>query len=867
MADKEIALSVDETNKLRAQLGLAPLREAKPPPPRAPPPPPPPADADADAAPSAAETDAIRARLEEARSKRLVADKLPGKSLGEMLEADLADTSADGWIQHSRAVQQKREEALAARRREKRAAKARAQVAALEGRFAEEDEVALAGAAELEGVRVAHSADDFKLNEHAILTLEDRPVLQRNGLEYEIDDHADTLEHAALAQAAKRAAAREEARRGGAADALDEYGDRRGLLHKYDEPAPRALLVLDGGGGVDAQRERRVEQVRRSLAAAEGKAAYDLSEYHATSAAARAATNAGADAAGAGAPARGGGGGGGDGGDYLTRAEVDATEAEAAALFAQGGGARGKNGKKKLRKKRRDAAEADDRGTAALLDALPDGGGDDGAHLASRAERAARADEADEARRAEAEAKRGRYERALTNAHESARARLGVDAGGTRAGGADAAAGAPPTAIGGSASTVGAPTVGALTVAPTVAARLAALSAAQARLAASALRTSGPQLDEEEEEETAEQDSELYAALARARRLAAPGREAETAAARIARAVREAGGAKVGVHGGAGGAADGTVADVGGVPAAEVSGPDGSGSVTFTETTEFLGGIQLRPQLTDGAATGELLPSQLLRQQAALKRARGDESIATFAADGGAAAPVGGRRASAAGRRDDGPAASAGASAMEVEGRGAEADGNGADEREGEQTDDDEVGADAFLVERHLASGGVAAALELARSRGLIGQPPGRAEAVGRANDLKGSGMHLREEDEANDRVRLEYLDEYGRPMTAKEAFRRQCHNFHGKGPSKRVLEKRMRRFEEERRVAKAHSRDTPLQMMSTLQHVQQLTHEPFVRLSGHSTLREEVIARAGALAAEQSGEGASPGGKQPRTR
>jgi len=126
--------------------------------------------------------------------------------------------------------------------------------------------------------------------------------------------------------------------------------------------------------------------------------------------------------------------------------------------------------------------------------------------------------------------------------------------------------------------------------------------------------------------------------------------------------------------------------------------------------------------------------------------------------------------------------------------------------------------------------------------------------------------MHLREEDEANDRVRLEYLDEYGRPMTAKEAFRRQCHNFHGKGPSKRVLEKRMRRFEEERRVAKAHSRDTPLQMMSTLQHVQQLT-QPFVRLSGHSTLREEVIARAGALAAEQSGEGASPGGKQPRTR
>jgi hypothetical protein len=61
---------------------------------------------------------------------------------------------------------------------------------------------------------------------------------------------------------------------------------------------------------------------------------------------------------------------------------------------------------------------------------------------------------------------------------------------------------------------------------------------------------------------------------------------------------------------------------------------------------------------------------------------------------------------------------------------------------------------------------------------GALGQ-----EAVGRTNDLKGSGMHLRDGDGGGERVQLQYLDEYGRQMTAKEAFRRQCYNFHGKGP------------------------------------------------------------------------------------
>lgn len=44
--------------------------------------------------------------------------------------------------------------------------------------------------------------------------------------------------------------------------------------------------------------------------------------------------------------------------------------------------------------------------------------------------------------------------------------------------------------------------------------------------------------------------------------------------------------------------------------------------------------------------------------------------------------------------------------------------------------------------------------------------------------------------------IRLEYLDEQGRPMTVKEAFRAQSYKFHGKKPGKNNQEKRQKRLE-----------------------------------------------------------------------
>ncbi|KAJ1619460.1 SART-1 family-domain-containing protein [Pavlovales sp. CCMP2436] len=265
----------------------------------------------------------------------------------------------------------------------------------------------------------------------------------------------------------------------------------------------------------------------------------------------------------------------------------------------------------------------------------------------------------------------------------------------------------------------------------------------------------------------------------------------------------------------------------------------------------------------------ELLPSQRLKAQAAqrLQAQAAKEAAGVKSGKGGKAekgekveVDVGGEGAE--GKR---PARAEGEEGqggerMEMEGEGEEEDG---EEEEEEERDT------SFLVERHLASGGIAAALELARSRGLIGAATGGVEAVGRANDLKGSGMHLREGDEGDERVSLKYLDEYGRPMTAKEAFRRQCYNFHGKGPGKRKLEKRMKKYEEEKRMLKAANTDTPLAMMTTLGRVQQLTNEPYLRLTGNHTLNVETIAKAGVMAAAAAGGqdgGAGPSGaKKPK--
>jgi U4/U6.U5 tri-snRNP-associated protein 1 len=91
----------------------------------------------------------------------------------------------------------------------------------------------------------------------------------------------------------------------------------------------------------------------------------------------------------------------------------------------------------------------------------------------------------------------------------------------------------------------------------------------------------------------------------------------------------------------------------------------------------------------------------------------------------------------------------------------------------------------AFLHKQPLVSKGMAATLELLKSSGELN----------RSNELAGRAKDSRAIDPSREEsgVKIEYRDEFGRKLTQKEAFRQLSYKFHGYGPSKKKLEKRLK--------------------------------------------------------------------------
>ena len=56
----------------------------------------------------------------------------------------------------------------------------------------------------------------------------------------------------------------------------------------------------------------------------------------------------------------------------------------------------------------------------------------------------------------------------------------------------------------------------------------------------------------------------------------------------------------------------------------------------------------------------------------------------------------------------------------------------------------------------------------------------------------------FKEKDNYKPNVKLEYIDDSGRLLNEKEAFRYLSHKFHGKGPGKNKIEKRLKKSEQE---------------------------------------------------------------------
>lgn len=114
--------------------------------------------------------------------------------------------------------------------------------------------------------------------------------------------------------------------------------------------------------------------------------------------------------------------------------------------------------------------------------------------------------------------------------------------------------------------------------------------------------------------------------------------------------------------------------------------------------------------------------------------------------------------------------------------------------------------------------------LSLLKQTGEIKQHATREEMRGRAKDkrtyedydhlnlkevVKINTQNAQEKDLelANREIKLEYRDEHGRLLTRKEAYREMCYQFHGHGASKKNQERKMKQIEREREEAQLASR------------------------------------------------------------
>ncbi|XP_067623930.1 U4/U6.U5 tri-snRNP-associated protein 1 [Eurosta solidaginis] len=164
----------------------------------------------------------------------------------------------------------------------------------------------------------------------------------------------------------------------------------------------------------------------------------------------------------------------------------------------------------------------------------------------------------------------------------------------------------------------------------------------------------------------------------------------------------------------------------------------------------------------------------------------------------------------------------------------------------------------AILDEEPDVSAGVANALRLALSKGYLEKEdhnrPSNSkmahlqaknysiedksqvedEKFGRRDRYHcGPIMDFRDKDNFKPNVKLEYIDDNGRILNSKEAFRYLSHKFHGKGPGKNKIEKRLKKMEQEGLMKTMSSTDTPLGTLTMLQQKQKETKAPFVILSG----------------------------------
>ncbi|CAN6240926.1 unnamed protein product [Urochloa humidicola] len=145
------------------------------------------------------------------------------------------------------------------------------------------------------------------------------------------------------------------------------------------------------------------------------------------------------------------------------------------------------------------------------------------------------------------------------------------------------------------------------------------------------------------------------------------------------------------------------------------------------------------------------------------------------------------------------------------------------------KVDEEEVRPDEVIHEVAVGKG-LSGALKILKERGSLNEG---TDWGGRTTDKKKSKL-VGVEDGPKD-IRIERMDEFGRVMTPKEAFRDLSHKFHGKGPGKMKQEKRQKKYQDEMKTKRMKSSDTPLMAAEKMREAQARNQTPYLILSGNA--------------------------------
>ncbi|TXG47329.1 hypothetical protein EZV62_026623 [Acer yangbiense] len=184
------------------------------------------------------------------------------------------------------------------------------------------------------------------------------------------------------------------------------------------------------------------------------------------------------------------------------------------------------------------------------------------------------------------------------------------------------------------------------------------------------------------------------------------------------------------------------------------------------------------------------------------------------------------------------------------------------EEDENPDTEDKEEIVPDETIHEVAVGKGLSGALKLLKDRGTLKES---IEWGGRNMDKKKSKLVGIVDDKAdNDNrfkdLRIERMDEFGRIMTPKEAFRMISHKFHGKGPGKMKQEKRMKQYHEELKLKQMKNSDTPSESVERMREAQSRLKTPYLVLSGHVKPGQTSDPRSGFATVEKD----LPGGLTP---